>query len=117
MNAPQPAPTTNDTPAVWPQVIADVRQRFGVYRDAGLLLRDMEDRDRIGRERYGTPLQAHNGRDAVTDAYQEALDLVVYLKQATVELPDDRTLDLRYREALAFALSLRRWLSAREAGR
>jgi len=46
---------------------------------------DMQKRDVVGRERYGTPLQATNGRDALVDAYQEALDLVVYLRQAIEE--------------------------------
>ena len=45
----------------------------------------MQTRDRVGRERYGTPLQPHNGRDALQDAYEEALDLAAYLKQAIVE--------------------------------
>ena len=64
----QPAPTTNNRPAVWPLVIEDMRGR-----------------DVIGRERYGTPLQPHNGRDALVDAYQEGLDLVVCLRQAIEE--------------------------------
>lgn len=64
----QPAPVANDRPAVWDLVIADMRQR-----------------DRVGRERYGTPLQPHNGRDALVDAYQEALDLAVYLRQELQE--------------------------------
>lgn len=38
-----------------------------------------------GRRKYGTPLQAHNGRDPLVDAYQEALDLCVYLRQAIAE--------------------------------
>jgi hypothetical protein len=49
------------------------------------VIADMHERDQVGRERYGTPLQAHNGRDALVDAYQEALDLVVYLRQAIEE--------------------------------
>lgn len=64
----QPAPQNNDQPAVW-----------------GLVLKDMVDRDAVGRKRYGTPLQPHNGRDALRDAYEEALDLVVYLRQAIYE--------------------------------
>ena len=52
-----------------------------------LVVEDMQERDRIGRARYGTPLQAHNGRDALVDAYQEALDLAVYLRQAIEERP------------------------------
>ena len=54
-----------------------------------LVLADMEARRRLGIERYGTPLQPHNGRDALTDAYQEALDLAVYLRQAIEERPRD----------------------------
>jgi hypothetical protein len=50
-----------------------------------LVIRDMQARDRVGRKRYGMPLQAFNGRDALMDAYQEALDLVVYLRQAIEE--------------------------------
>lgn len=64
----QPAPTPNVSTPIWELVIADMRER-----------------DRVGRERYGTPLQAHNGRDALQDAYEEALDLAVYLRQAIEE--------------------------------
>jgi hypothetical protein len=64
----QPAPQPNADRGIWDLVIAD-----------------MHERDQVGRERYGTPLQAHNGRDALVDAYQEALDLVVYLRQAIEE--------------------------------
>ena len=68
MNLDQPAPTPNDLPAVWSLVMAD-----------------MNARDQIGRERYGVPLQPHNGRDALKDAYAEALDLCAYLRQAIYE--------------------------------
>ena len=50
-----------------------------------LVRADIAERDKLGRERYGTPLQAFNGRDALVDAYQESLDLVVYLRQAIEE--------------------------------
>lgn len=68
LNDQQRLPLTNASTPIWDLVIAD-----------------MHARDRIGRERYGTPLQANNGRDALLDAYQEALDLVVYLRQAIEE--------------------------------
>lgn len=71
MAAAQPAPTPNDLPPVW-----------------GLVLADMAARDDLGRRRYGVPLQPHNGRDALRDAYEEALDLVVYLRQAIYERDD-----------------------------
>lgn len=64
----QPAPVPNDLPSVWP-----------------LVMQDMADRDQLGRERYKVPLQPFNGRDALKDAYEEALDLVVYLRQAIWE--------------------------------
>lgn len=65
---PQKPPTHNTNPALWDLVVSD-----------------MQKRDRFGREKYGTPLQAHNGRDALADAYQEALDMAVYLRQAIFE--------------------------------
>lgn len=64
----QPTPVTNSSTPIWE-----------------LVIQDMKERDQVGRERYGTPLQAFNGRDALVDAYQEALDLAVYLRQAIVE--------------------------------
>ncbi len=65
LNAPEPSPRPESGQPIWPLVIAD-----------------MEERDRVGRAKYGTPLCSGNGRDALVDAYQEALDLAVYLRQA-----------------------------------
>lgn len=42
-------------------------------------------RKQLGLERYGVALQAHNGRDALLDALEEAIDKAVYLKQVLVE--------------------------------
>lgn len=50
-----------------------------------LVRADLEAREKLGIERYGTALRAHNGRDAMKDAYEEALDLACYLKQAIIE--------------------------------
>lgn len=50
-----------------------------------LVREDLEQRERLGVERYGTSLQPHNGRDALRDAYEEALDLACYLRQAMAE--------------------------------
>ena len=52
---------------------------------ADLVLTDIQARVGLGLERYGTKLQTFNGRDALWDAYQEALDLVMYLRQAITE--------------------------------
>jgi hypothetical protein len=64
----QPAPTRNSSIPIW-----------------DLVIKDMLNRHRVGIARNGTPLQAHNGRDALRDAYEEALDLAVYLRQAIEE--------------------------------
>lgn len=64
----EPAPIKNDSRPIWDMVVQDIR-----------------DRDEAGRKKYGTPLQAGNGRDALVDAYQEALDLVVYLRKEIEE--------------------------------
>ena len=50
-----------------------------------LVVRDLKDRREAGIARYGTPLRAGNGRNALIDAYQEALDLCVYLRQVLTE--------------------------------
>ena len=50
-----------------------------------LVLQDLKARARQGRAKYGVVLQSHNGRDALVDAYQEALDLCMYLRQVIAE--------------------------------
>jgi len=52
---------------------------------ASLVHKDIEARVAYGLEHYGERLTSHNGRDALADAYQEALDLVLYLRQAIHE--------------------------------
>jgi hypothetical protein len=39
----------------------------------------------MGVKKYGMHLQPFNGRDALWDAYQEHMDLIVYLRQAIYE--------------------------------
>jgi outer membrane murein-binding lipoprotein Lpp len=78
INAPEPAPIPTNERPLWDVVIEAMRQR-----------------DAIGRTKYGTPLQAGNGRRMIIDAAQDALDLVVYLfgeaeqrKQLEAQLDD-----------------------------
>ena len=71
----QPDPTPNDNPPIVDLVIEDLRQR-----------------KLLGIERYGTPLQAFNGRDPLLDAFEEAMDLVIYLKQCLMERDASRNL-------------------------
>jgi len=67
----QPLPIVNAQPDVQTQVITDIHARR-----------------QVGIKRYGTALQPYNGRDALLDAYEEALDLAMYLKQALIERGD-----------------------------
>ncbi len=49
------------------------------------VLEDLEQRAEAGKKKYGTYLETHNGRDALLDAYQEALDLCMYLGHLIME--------------------------------
>lgn len=69
----QPPPVANERPAV-----------------ADLVIADIEERKRLGIERYGVALQPHNGRDALVDHYQELLDGVKYIRQEIEERKDYR---------------------------
>lgn len=50
-----------------------------------LVITDMQNRSDAGAKKYGTVLKSDNGRDPLVDAYQEAIDLVMYLRQAIQE--------------------------------
>jgi hypothetical protein len=68
MSSEQPPPIPNDQPLVKDAVIADI-----------------EELCERRRQKYGTHLQAHNGRDALQDAYEELIDGALYLKQLLME--------------------------------
>lgn len=68
--------------AATPQPMPAGNKRVYVQR---LVQQDIEDRLEFGIGKYGTGLQAFNGRDALEDAYQEALDLCCYLRQLIEE--------------------------------
>lgn len=68
--------------------IATTRQgkpKRGVMDITELVRQDLNTRKAFGMKKYGMPLQSHNGRDPLVDAYQEAMDLTLYLKQAITE--------------------------------
>jgi hypothetical protein len=67
-NVKQPKAIKNSEPYIW-----------------DLVAEDMRERDLLGEKKHGTRLQPYNGRDVLKDAYQEALDLVAYLRQAIYE--------------------------------
>lgn len=45
-----------------------------------LVIADIEERKALGLKKYGTLLQPFNGRSFLRDAYEEVLDLAVYLR-------------------------------------
>lgn len=63
LNKPQPPPRKGRARATWSLVIADMKQR-----------------DHFGMKKYARRHQHDNGRDHLVDAYQEALDLAMYLR-------------------------------------
>jgi hypothetical protein len=67
-NTPEPAPLPSTAPAAWDLVLADIAER-----------------DKMGTAKYGQRLTPGDGRDSLIDAYQEALDLVVYLRKRIYE--------------------------------
>lgn len=68
-----------------------------------LVIKDLQIRRESGKEKYGTELMTHNGRDPAKDLYQELLDAVVYLRQELQEREDDR----RIRSAVEMLNSVR----------
>lgn len=64
----QRQPVSNEQPQVWK-----------------LVIKDMEDRNKWGIEKYDTPLQPFNGRNSLIDMYQEILDFSVYCRQKIEE--------------------------------
>jgi hypothetical protein len=59
--------------------------QHGEQRVLDAVLADLTARAEVGKAKYGVYLETENGRDALVDAYQEACDLVMYLKQALME--------------------------------
>ncbi len=52
---------------------------------ADYVIKDIQARVEMGQAKYGTKLMTNNGRDALWDALQEAIDLVFYIRQAILE--------------------------------
>ncbi len=69
---PEPAPTKGKK-LVLPHVVNDLMQR-----------------DQLGKKKYGTSLETHNGRSSLWDCYQEMLDAVMYLRKHLLELEDEK---------------------------
>ena len=75
----QAAPKKKYGKSVWEEITTDMEESHTVI---GGIIQDMKDRDDVGKAKYGMPLERGNGRDHLVDAYQESLDLLVYLRAA-----------------------------------
>jgi hypothetical protein len=80
----QRMPIENSRPRIHDSVSADLGH-YGMSGTA-LVQADLLDRQRVGIKRYGTALQAFNGRNALQDLYDEILDGCVYARQALEEM-------------------------------
>ena len=85
----EPLPTESKHPAVWDLVLQDIaKPKFthpAQFKIHGLFIEDIKQRDDFGEKKYKTRLRPFNGRMAVKDAYEEILDLIVYLRQSIYE--------------------------------
>lgn len=85
----QPLPVVNDSPIIQELVMDDVQERL-----------------EVGIKRYGTGLQAGNGRNMLRDAYEEALDLTTYLRgqieaQRNISVAIEALLSVYYRDGVS----------------
>lgn len=86
---PPPRPGQGD---MWQQVIARY-ENLGSPRDyadacSQGVLGLFRARREMGISKYGTPLQACNGRNPLQDLLDETLDRIVYAEQAIAERPE-----------------------------
>ncbi len=83
-----PTPPSRVQPPAASPALPQPPPQPGDGRILDLVIDDLTTRADAGKLKYGVYLQAHNGRDALVDAYQEALDLAMYLRQ---KLEEQRT--------------------------
>ena len=58
---------------------------IGTTRVLDYVLADLKSRAEMGKQKYGHYLETQNGCNALQDAYEEALDMCMYLKQKLLE--------------------------------
>jgi len=85
----QPLPAPNDGPSMHDLVCADLWRDGAAGKLEDAVIADLQARRQLGLDRYGSLLQAHNGRDALLDLYEELQDAVVYARQVREEGRED----------------------------
>lgn len=97
---PEPSPVVTDEPSIHDLLIEHLSKRKLVSP----LIPHIRDRKDFGLQKYGTILQASNGRDHRNDIFQELLDALIYTQQG-IERGDSQLIVLRSQlENLAFNL-------------
>ena len=93
-------PSSGDGPEVWPALMDDFRIEESVVLEA-MIREDMKERHEFGKAKYNTPLRADDGQNTLIDAYQEAVDLSVYLYKILMETGSGK-----YRDMAAIAIDI-----------
>ena len=108
----QRLPVPNGGPSMHDLVAGDVRRRHPGAPEIAAVVRDLAARKQLDLDRYGSLLQAGNGRDALRDLHEEQLDALVYCRQWLEENDEEHpwALVMRtvYRDLLTGALTVRR---------
>lgn len=120
---PQPPPVRGTAKPTWETVVENCFALAGHARREGkcsaadvwrLLAGDGEARDAFGAEKYGTRHQHDNGRDHARDAYQEALDGMMYAYAECERVHFTPSALELYEESRALAFRWRRYLLERD---
>lgn len=84
------------------------------FRDKVII--DLIARDEMGFKKYGQNLETYDGRNTLVDAYQEALDLLQYLRKYREELGHP-ALQSIYFHAMIACLRIRQAISSMPGGK
>jgi hypothetical protein len=98
-------------------VIQDLLEAAPMNPECVMLADDFKKRKEYGLRKYGVVLHPDNGRDHVKDAFDEVVDLLVYLRTLMVA-DDEEMFDVfveDYRAAVQIALKLRIKMTVRSS--
>jgi hypothetical protein len=113
----QPLPVPNDGASMHDLVIGDLMDGHPGAKTLAGVVADLRDRKLLGLRRYGSLLQAHNGRDALRDLYEELQDGAVYARQYLAEAQGGGEVLQSVYEVLLYALlAIRAVMDRREPG-
>lgn len=117
----EPKPVHNFNPSIHDLLVNDAQHMvLGFMWNAGLddftrnkMIDLFRERKAYGFRKYGTILQAENGRDFFKDAIEETIDQLAYLRQGLSENPQNKNLLEAYRLAVAVLRELLKFQARR----